>query len=74
MSRENNLPAEIGVPIYCITEKELIRNKMKIPATTRAFGYVVIKRKTVFTTKEYQLISKLLIQTGSVMWRLYQEM
>ncbi|MBD3617037.1 MAG: response regulator [Gracilimonas sp.] len=74
MSRDEGLPAEIGIPLFALTEKELIENKMKIPPKTPLFGYVVLKRKKVFTSKEYKLTSMLLMQMGTILWRLYHDL
>jgi len=71
LSKEEGLPAEIGIPLFAITDKELIKNNMKIPKSVPVFGYIVLKRKELFTTKEYKLLSRLLIQTGTILWRLY---
>ncbi len=74
LSTEKGLPAEIGIPMFALTEKELIKNKMKIPPSTPLFGYVVLKRKKVFTTKEYKLVSVLMMHLGTILWRLYHEL
>lgn len=74
MSQDEGLPAEIGIPLFALTEKELIENKMKIPPKTPLFGYVVLKRKKVFTSKEYKLTSMLLMQMGTILWRLYHDL
>jgi CheY-like chemotaxis protein len=74
MSKKEGLPAEIGIPLFALTEKELIKNKMKIPPKTPLFGYVVLKRKKVFTSEEYKLTSVLMMQMGTILWRLYHEL
>ncbi|MDX1671431.1 MAG: response regulator [Balneolaceae bacterium] len=71
-SRKYELPAEMGVPLFALDEKQLIKNKMTIPAKTDIFGYALVKRNKVFTTKEYKLLSKLLVQAGTILWRLYK--
>lgn len=73
-SVNQELPAEIGVPLFQLTEKELIKNKMKIPSDADLFGYIFLKRKKMFSTKEYRLVSVLLMQVGTILWRLYSEM
>jgi len=72
-SIKNGLSAEIGVPLFSLTEKELIKNQMKIPISTGLFGFVIIKRQRVFSTKEFNMISRLLMQSGTVLYRMYQE-
>lgn len=73
-SRKKGLPAEIGILMFALTEKQLIKNKMKIPPSTPLFGYVILKRKKVFTTKEYKLASLLMMHLGTILWRLYHEL
>lgn len=74
LSEEEGLPAEIGIPLFAITEKELIKNKMKIPPKTPLFGYIVIKRKRVFTSFEYKMTSRMMMQLGTTLWRLYNDL
>lgn len=74
MSEEEGLPAEIGIPLFALTEKELINNKMNIPPKTPLFGYVVLKRKRVFSSKEYKLTSVLMMHLGTILWRLYHDL
>lgn len=74
MSEEEGLPAEIGIPLFALTEKELIKNKMKIPPKTPLFGYIVLKRKRVSTSKEFKLTSLLMMQMGTILWRLYHDL
>ncbi len=73
-SREEGLPSEIGVPMFAVTESELIKNEMKIPDTSPVFGYMLMKRSKVFSTKEYAVISKLVIRCSTMLWRLYKTM
>lgn len=72
-SRENGLPAEIGVPLFSITDRKLLVNKMEIPEDAEIYGFVVLKRSKMFSTKEYTLVSKMLTQTGAILWRLYND-
>jgi CheY-like chemotaxis protein len=74
LSEKEGLPAEIGIPLFAITEKQLIKNKMKIPPKTPLFGYVVIKRKRVFTSYEYKMTSRMMMQLGTTLWRLYKDL
>lgn len=71
-SEEHNLPAEIGVPMFALDERKLLINNMKIPDDARMFGYLVLKRNKLFSSKEFELISRLLTQTGSIFWRLFK--
>lgn len=74
MSKEEGLPAEMGIPLFALTEQQLIKRKMKIPPDTPLFGYVVLKRKKLFTSQEYKLTSVLLMNMGTILWRLYQNL
>jgi CheY-like chemotaxis protein len=73
-SREEGLPAEIGIPMFAITESDLINNNMKIPGNAPIFGYMLMKRSKVFSTKEYAVVSKLVIRCSTMLWRLYKTM
>lgn len=72
-SKEKDLGVEIGVPMFCITESDLIKHEMKIPAKTKIYGYLLLKRSSVISTKEYSVISKLAIRCSSMLWRIKQE-
>ncbi|MAO66653.1 MAG: response regulator [Balneola sp.] len=74
VSKQERLTAEIGIPLFALTEKELIKNKMKIPPKTPLFGFVVLKRTRVFTSKEYKMTSLLMMNMGTILWRLYKNM
>lgn len=70
-SREEGYPAEIGVPVFALTERDLIRNKMKIPPEIHIFGFMLIKRSEVFSSKEFLVLSKIIVQSSTLLWRLY---
>ena len=72
ISKEEGLPAEIGVPLFALSDKQLVKNNMKIPSGTEIFGLVILKRNQLFTSEEFKVISKLLIQSGTILWRLFQ--
>lgn len=72
-SREQDLSAEIGVPLFNVDERKLLMNRMQVPDDARMFGFMVMKRNRLFTSKEYEVISRLLVQTGSILWRLYSK-
>lgn len=72
-SKRENLPAEIGIPLYALTDKEYLKNNRKIPAGAELFGYVVLKRNKLVTTNEFNLIKNLFIQSGTILWRMYQK-
>ncbi len=68
------LSSEIGVPLFKITKEKLINNKMRIPSGTPIFGFIIIKRNRVFSTKEFKLLSQFLIQSGAVLYGFYQDL
>ena len=71
-SKYHNLTSEIAVPICKVNEKELLNNEMNLPDESEIFGVVILKRKVLFSTIEFELVSRLITQTGSILWRLYQ--
>jgi len=73
-SRAEGMPAEMGVPMFAVTESDIINNGMKIPDKAPIFGYMLMKRSKVFSTKEYTVLSKLVIRCSSMLWRLYKQM
>lgn len=74
VSREKGIPAEIGIPLFDINEKTLLKNKFKIPKDASLFAYIVMKRQNLFSEREFKLLKKLLMQAGTILWRLYSRM
>lgn len=72
-SVKNEIPAEIGVPIFAANEKALLMNNMNAPSSSEIFGILIIKRSKLFSSSDFELISRLVTQTGSILWRLYQQ-
>ncbi|NGP87901.1 response regulator [Fodinibius halophilus] len=72
-SKKYDLSSEITVPLFAADEKRLLMNKMKVPEDAEMFGLFVLKRNKLFTTEEYQMVSRLLVQTGSVLWRMHSK-
>ncbi len=72
-SKEHKLSAEIAVPLFSINEKNLLMNNLKVPEKSSMFGVIVIKRSVLFSSNEFMLISRLITQTGSILWRLYKK-
>jgi CheY-like chemotaxis protein len=72
-SKEHNLAAEIAVPLYSVNEKSLLMNNLKVPTESKLFSVIVLKRSVLFSTTEYELISRLLTQAGSILWRLFKK-
>ncbi|MDZ7756510.1 response regulator [Rhodohalobacter sp.] len=70
-SKEEKLPSEIGIPLYEVTDREYLKNDRKIPENAPMFGYLVLKRNKLFSTKEFNFLSKLLIQSGTILWRYF---
>lgn len=72
-SKENRLSAEISIPLFSVNERSLLMNNMKVPESSELFATIVIKRSVLFSTSEFELISRLITQTGSILWRLYKK-
>jgi len=70
-SKGAKLPSEIGIPLFEVTDREYLKNDRKLPQNAPMYGYLVLKRNKLFTTKEFNFLSKLLIQSGTILWRYY---
>ncbi|HCT54869.1 MAG TPA: response regulator, partial [Balneola sp.] len=69
----NEIPAEIGVPLFSANEKAMLMNNLNVPTESKLFGLLIVKRSKLFSSKEFELISRLVTQTGAILWRLYQK-
>lgn len=67
------LSSEIGIPLFKISKEALMHNNMRVPKNTPLFGFVILKRNRVFTTREFSMISKFVIQAGTILWGLYRK-
>lgn len=72
-SKEKKLSAEISVPLFSVNEKSLLMNNLKVPEKAEIFSVIVLKRGVLFSSNEFSLISRLITQTGSILWRLYKK-
>lgn len=72
-SKEQELAAEIAVPLFAISERELLMNNMNVPADANMFGVLILKRSVLYSTEEFELISRLIKQSGSILYRLYKK-
>lgn len=72
-SKEQGLPAEIAVPLFAISERELLMNNMNVPRDAEMFGVLILKRSVLYSTEEFELISRLIKQSGSILYRLYKK-
>lgn len=72
-SKTHKLPAEIGLPLFALDEKKYLKNNRSVPEGTPLFGFIVFKRNTLFTTKEFKLLKKLFARAGTILWRLYRD-
>lgn len=73
-SKEHGLPSEIGIPIFGIDHKTLIENNYHVPKDAGIFGFILIKRDSVISDREYKVITKLLLQAGTILWRLFKKL
>ena len=72
LSKESNLSAEVAIPIFSVTEQLLLSRELKVPEDSKLFGLMLIKRSVLFSRIEFELISKLVLQAGTILWRLYR--
>ncbi|MCR9132117.1 MAG: response regulator [bacterium] len=72
IAKEKNLPAEIVIPLYSVNEQGFLVNEYQIPETAKMFGAIVIKRSGLISSTEFELTSKLVIQAGTISYRLYR--
>lgn len=72
-SKEHGLAAEIGVPLFAISERELLMNNMEVPENAPMFGLLIIKRSVLFSSEEFELISRLIKQSGSILYRIFKK-
>jgi len=73
-SKKENLPAEAGIPLYAMTDRELVKNKMKIMPGTEVFAFVTLKRNRLITTEEFNYLTRFLVQCGTILWRLFNKL
>ena len=73
-SKELGLSSEIGIPLFKIDKETFTKNGMVIPGSTPLFGFVILKRNRVFTTKQYKILSRFVIQCGTILWGLYRKL
>lgn len=71
-STSKNIPAEVAIPLYSVTESGLIHNSLSVPEDAKLFGVMIIKRDSLFSMTEFELISKLVTQAGTILWRLFK--
>ncbi len=71
-SQKHELTAEMGAPLFALTDQQLVQLKMKVPVNAPIFGFVFMKRKRLISEKEFRLLSILLTRTGSILYRLYR--
>jgi len=69
---EKGLSSEIGIPLFKVSRRELTKNRMRIPDDTPVYGFVILKRKRVFTTKDFKIINKTMQYCGTLLWGLFQ--
>jgi len=72
VAMEKGLSSEIGIPLFKVSRRELTKNRMRIPDDTPVYGFVILKRKRVFTTKDFKIINKTMQYCGTLLWGLFQ--
>lgn len=71
-SISKEIPAEVAIPLYSVTETSLLSSGMSVPEHADLFAVMIIKRKALFSLQEFELTSKLITQAGSILWRLFK--
>jgi len=74
VAMENGLSSEIGIPLFKISRTALARNKMNVPKNTPLYGFIILKRNHVFTTKEFEILAKMIAFCGPILWMLFQKL
>ena len=70
---DNQLIFEGVIPLFSISERELLKHSKQMPSDSELFALLVLKRKKVSSTKEFQLVERIVQQLGSIIWRLYNK-
>ncbi|CAN5131175.1 hypothetical protein BH23BAC3_BH23BAC3_10240 [soil metagenome] len=71
---KSGMSSEIGVPLFKISRRDFVNNKMHIPKDTPVYGLIFLKRNKVFSTKEFEILSKSITCCGTILWALYQDL
>ena len=74
LAMESGLSSEIGIPMFKISREDLTKNRMVVPGNTPLYGFIILKRNRVFTSREYYLLVKTLTYCSSILWILLQNM
>lgn len=74
VAMEKGLSSEIGIPLFKISRRELTRSRMRIPENTPVYGFVILKSKRVFTTKDFKIMNKTVQYCGSILWGLFEQL
>jgi hypothetical protein len=72
IAKRRNLSSEVAVPIFSVSEQGLLSSDLKVPDDSKLFGLILIKRSVLFSRLEFELTSKLVLQAGTILWRLYR--
>jgi len=73
IAMESGLSSEIGIPMFKINREVLTKNKMFVPRHTPIYGFIILKRNRVFTSRDYKLLIKTVTYCSSILWVLLQE-
>jgi CheY-like chemotaxis protein len=72
-SKKEGLAAEVAVPLFAVSERDLLMNNMNVPSDAPMFGVLVLKRSVLFSSSEFELVSRLIKQSGSILYRLFKK-
>jgi len=71
---KSGMSSEIGIPLFRINRRDFVNNKMHIPENTPVYGLIILKRNKVFSTKEFDILSKSITCCGTILWELYRDL
>jgi len=69
---QKSLPSQIGIPLFAMNEKNMLMNNLEVPKDVPVFGYLFLLGNKLISSKEFELLSKIVMQSGAILWRLVQ--
>ncbi len=73
LCKKRNLSAQVGAPLFGITEKNLLMQDLDVSPDVDVYAYVLLLRSELFSSREFELLSDLCVRIGAIMWRLHQQ-
>lgn len=72
-TEEKQLIFEGIIPLFTLSERELLKYSKQMPDDSQLFAILVLKRQKVSSTREFELVQRIVQQLGSIIWRLYNK-